>query len=234
MDLQTIGLIIIGTILLGITGAFILSPAFRRDVIASEGEASILGLFNVKGVVIILLIAIFAGSFIYIIRGERSELAVPVNPVDSTHKVSYLITLGNHKKKIEPRMAHVCEVNAFSEACRQEIPVRIGRMNEVNEIPDFYYRIDSVVYTGAKNHKYEYYVSFAERVGGDTVWRQLPSVINKTRNGEADNNSRFLVVTHNRWARQYKVLITLGQPDSLMRNVERASLTVAAAGMELK
>lgn len=64
----TIGLIVIGIILIGIIGAFIISANFRKDVIASEGEAAVFGLINVKGVIIVLLTAIFVGAFVYIIK----------------------------------------------------------------------------------------------------------------------------------------------------------------------
>ncbi|MFK8104114.1 MAG: hypothetical protein AB8G15_16395 [Saprospiraceae bacterium] len=65
---NTIGLVVIGTILVAIISAFILSPQFRKDVIASEGEAALFGMINVKGVMIVLLTAIFGGIFAYIIK----------------------------------------------------------------------------------------------------------------------------------------------------------------------
>tara|TARA_R110002072_G_scaffold74671_14_gene176691 strand:- start:730 stop:1584 length:855 start_codon:yes stop_codon:yes gene_type:complete len=65
---RTIGLIVIGAILLAIVSAFIVSSKFRKDVIASEGEAAVLGLINVKGVIIVLLTGIFGGIFTYIIQ----------------------------------------------------------------------------------------------------------------------------------------------------------------------
>lgn len=70
MDHNTIGLIVIGIILLAIMTAFIFNASFRRDVIASEGEAAVLGLINVKGVIIVLLTAIFGAMFIYILQLE--------------------------------------------------------------------------------------------------------------------------------------------------------------------
>lgn len=68
MDNRTIGLIFCGLILTAIITALIFSSKFRKDVIASEGEASVLGLISVKGVVIVLLTAIFGGIFAYILQ----------------------------------------------------------------------------------------------------------------------------------------------------------------------
>lgn len=70
MDIKLIGLLVIGVILVAIITAFIFSSKFRSDVIASEGEAAVLGLINVKGVIIVLLTAIFGGIFVYILTWE--------------------------------------------------------------------------------------------------------------------------------------------------------------------
>ncbi len=82
-NLKQVGVIVIGIILLAIVLAFIFSGKFRKDVIASEGEAAVLGLINVKGVIIVLLTAIFGGIFVYLIRldATRSEV-ITVSPID--------------------------------------------------------------------------------------------------------------------------------------------------------
>ncbi len=74
---NTIGLVVIGTILVAIMLAFIFSPQFRKDVIASEGEAALFGMINVKGVIIVLLTAIFGGIFAYIIKLD-AEATSPI------------------------------------------------------------------------------------------------------------------------------------------------------------
>lgn len=73
-DLKTLGIIIIGVVLLAIVLAFVFNSKFRKDVIAAEGEAAVLGLINVKGVVIVLLTAIFGGIFAYIIQLDSKEV----------------------------------------------------------------------------------------------------------------------------------------------------------------
>jgi hypothetical protein len=69
----TFGLIVFGIILLAIISAFIFSPSFRKDVIASEGEAAVLGVINVKGVIIVLLMGIFGAFFFAIIRNDAGS-----------------------------------------------------------------------------------------------------------------------------------------------------------------
>jgi len=69
----TFGIVVISVLLSAIIAAFIFSPKFRKDVVASEGEAAVLGLINVKGVIIVLLTAILVGSFVYILKLEASS-----------------------------------------------------------------------------------------------------------------------------------------------------------------
>ena len=88
MDLRTIGLLVTGLILLAIITAFIFSAKFRKDVIASEGEAAVLGLINVKGVIIVLLTGIFGGIFAYIISLEPAE--VTVEDMNSSQALDYM------------------------------------------------------------------------------------------------------------------------------------------------
>lgn len=101
MDLRTIGVILIGVVLLVIVLAFVFSSKFRKDVIASEGEAAILGLINVKGVIIVLLTAIFGGILVYLIQletdvqinGQEPErnLAMAVDILQSTDDDHYTL-----------------------------------------------------------------------------------------------------------------------------------------------
>lgn len=87
---RTIGLIVIGLILLAIVTAFIFSPKFRKDVIASEGEAAVLGLINVKGVIIVLLTGIFGGIFTYIIQLDSAAQNVPSKPINTSEAIAFL------------------------------------------------------------------------------------------------------------------------------------------------
>ena len=68
MESKTIGIIVTGIVLLAIILAFIFNGRFRKDVIASEGEAAVLGMINVKGVIIVLLTAIFGGLLAFMVQ----------------------------------------------------------------------------------------------------------------------------------------------------------------------
>ena len=87
MDHKTLGLYVIGAILLAIVAAFIFSSKFRKDVIASEGEAAVLGIINVKGVIIVLLTAIFGGLFAYIIQPAENP---PIEPMTTSDAIALL------------------------------------------------------------------------------------------------------------------------------------------------
>ena len=52
-------------LLILLLGGFVFSPSLRKDLVASEGEASVLGWISVKGVLIVLLAALFLGGMIY-------------------------------------------------------------------------------------------------------------------------------------------------------------------------
>lgn len=88
---RTIGLIVIGLILLAIITAFIFSSKFRKDVIASEGEAAVLGLINVKGVIIVLLTGIFGGIFTYIIQLDSG--VIETKEINANSAISFLKNL---------------------------------------------------------------------------------------------------------------------------------------------
>ena len=57
-----------GLLLLALIGALIFSQTFRNDVLAGEGEASVLGVLSVKGVAIVLLCGLFLGGLLYPLR----------------------------------------------------------------------------------------------------------------------------------------------------------------------
>ncbi|MEL6866660.1 MAG: hypothetical protein AAFP19_19700 [Bacteroidota bacterium] len=98
MDNKTIGLFVIGSILLIIVLAFAFSPKFRKDVIASEGEAAVLGLINVKGVLIVLLTAIFGGIFAYIIQ---LDAGIVPDAIDTGKALAHLVASEDDQYRIE-------------------------------------------------------------------------------------------------------------------------------------
>lgn len=57
--------------------ALVFNAAFREDVLGGEGEASILGIITVKGVVIVLLCALFLAGLVYPIT--KNNDSVPNN-----------------------------------------------------------------------------------------------------------------------------------------------------------
>ena len=86
VDLKFAGLVTIGLLLAAIITAFIFSKKFREDVISSEGEASVFGMINVKGVIVVLLSAIFVGAFIYIIQMDNNN----TEEIDTSAAINYL------------------------------------------------------------------------------------------------------------------------------------------------
>ncbi len=98
---RTIGLIVIGIILLAIVTAFIFSSKFRKDVIASEGEAAVLGLINVKGVIIVLLTGIFGGIFTYIIQLDSG--VIPPQEMSANSAINFLKNLDDEEYTISDK-----------------------------------------------------------------------------------------------------------------------------------
>lgn len=84
-DLKFLGLATIGILLSAIIVAFIFSKKFREDVIASPGEASVFGMINVKGVIVVLLSAIFVGAFVYIIQMDNNKMKALDTPTAINH-----------------------------------------------------------------------------------------------------------------------------------------------------
>lgn len=56
---------ICGLLLVLLVSALIINKSFRSDVLGGEGEATVLGLLSIKGVVIVVLCGLFLGGFIY-------------------------------------------------------------------------------------------------------------------------------------------------------------------------
>lgn len=57
--------IISSIILISLIGALIFKDSFRKDILISEGEATIFGILNVKGVAIVVLTGLFLGAIIW-------------------------------------------------------------------------------------------------------------------------------------------------------------------------
>jgi len=66
--------IISSIILISLIGALIFKEKFRKDILVSEGEATIFGILNVKGVAIIVLTGLFLGSLIWSTSNNSKKL----------------------------------------------------------------------------------------------------------------------------------------------------------------
>ena len=229
--LYYIGLSVIGLILLIIIVAFVFSEKFRKDVIASQGEASILGMFNVKGVIIILLTAIFVGAFIYIInispsnsksgsQGKSSQK----QSVRSSQKTNHYIQDNN---VIINDTAYYTASTAQKVCYTKDNFIVIGdSYYEIDGSIDLYYRVDSVVWTGGSD-VYNFYVFFGEMNNDSIIWRKNPIIFNKTPNGRITKDSEFKFLTDPRWKMEYQVLMALGQPDEDKKRIQNNSIIVA-------
>ena len=235
--MQLIAVLIIGAILLIIIGAFVFSSSFRKDVIASEGEASILGLFNVKGVLIILLTAIFCGTFIYILREDMPEILAQnkLNSQPKQHSSIQWTDLENGGKKIIQDSVAVCEVNPLIGATCLKRRTDIGKIFEVDGISNFYFRIDSAQYVYKNKSSYRFDVVFGEKnKSGEILWLDMPKTLYKTLNGNLDEHSQFTDVSDSRWKRQYKVIMTIGQPNPEFEFVDLVYLIVASWEVDVR
>lgn len=66
--------IISSIILISLIGALIFKESFRKDILVSEGEATIFGILNVKGVAIIVLSGLFLGALIWSTNSNSKKL----------------------------------------------------------------------------------------------------------------------------------------------------------------
>ncbi len=128
----------------------------------------------------------------------------------------------------------LCEASALLKACHRNVSVTVRQEYPVSGIQGFYYRVDSVWYTGERGKQYQYRIAFGERnPEGTIVWAADPLYIHKTANGSIASGSTFEEVGDHRWSRQYSVLMGLGQPDSLMNHIEKAFLVVASTEVNM-
>jgi len=234
MDIQLIALIVIGVILLIIIGAFVFSSSFRKDVIASEGEASILGMFNVKGVLIILLMAIFCGTFIYVLQYENNGNKTDSKTEDKDINIEW-VGLENVRKQILLDSVLLCEMTPLLGTSYIKNFTKLGEVNEINGINNFYYRLDSINYVNIANSRYRFMVSFGEgNRDGKIVWQETPKTIYKTNDAQITDQTQFFDISNPLWKKHYKVMMTLGQPDESLNYVEKAHLIVVSAEVDIQ
>lgn len=116
---QIFGLVTVSALLVAIIVAFIISPKFRKDVIAGEGEAAVLGIINVKGVIIVLLSALLIGSLLFILRLDAGG-----NPD--------LVYDGNESKRVSGELAN-CSLNVDRDTIFVSVNgTRIGVLDKSN------------------------------------------------------------------------------------------------------
>jgi len=133
MDNRTLGLIIIGVILMSIIAAFILNSKFREDVITGEGGANILGLINVRGVVIVLLTAILGGMFIYIIQlnpiVDKIEITtgMAINHLEDAKDVIY--SINGENDSILSIVANSKNIGKLSEVLNKDLSATKSLVN---------------------------------------------------------------------------------------------------------
>lgn len=229
-----IGLIVIGIILLAVMGAFIFSDKFRKDVIASEGEASVFGLLNVKGVIIVLLTAVFCGAFIYIISltktPELPEIKVPKLNIteEGAKKIVVPDSVGVDKYVFRPDITthmKVSTVGNISEHMKDR-EYSIGRLHYI--IKD----IDRHI-SGSKT-LYFYTVLFGEADKNNNkkvIWNESPDDIEKTENGRIDPHC-YLTLKNDKWENSYSVVMAFGQPDESLSMVDLCTIIVNSSSVE--
>jgi uncharacterized protein YneR len=81
--------IISSIILISLIGALIFKDSFRKDILISEGEATIFGILNVKGVAIVVLTGLFLGAIIWSTNNTSKKLP------DNLSKTVYQNQLSN-------------------------------------------------------------------------------------------------------------------------------------------
>lgn len=246
MELQTLALVIIGIILLFIIGAFVFSSSFRKDVTAAEGEASVLGMFSVKGVLIILLCAIFCGTFIVIFQSDKKNSSTRVDVSQTSNNLDKTRPSVDLKKP----SGHIYNVLVDSFVSHEITPVitsiitkdiiNFGTKTVVDGMPNFYFRIDSVEYDNNIKSRYNYFVNFAEANESDTIWLNTPRLVEKSANGEFDTNSKIMDINNEAWSSRYKVLMLLGHPsgydikEKAYKRIEMATLIFVSARVDVR
>lgn len=221
-----VALAIIGIILLAIVGAFIFSENFRKDVIASEGEASVFGMINVKGVIIILLAGIFCGAFVWILsenskttpstkdnrefisklRELNNRMANPVKDRFGYHTV----LLNNDTIRFTPQQetAYFKSVPPYKSYPTNERHYPFEVTSGCQSLREFWFQIDTIVnmtmYPGCT---YDYQLSFGE---GNVKYHKSYRIA-KTAGGGLDGS--IYLLSNPKWNYSYSLMIGLGQPE---------------------
>ncbi|MDH6312475.1 uncharacterized protein (UPF0333 family) [Parabacteroides sp. PFB2-10] len=225
---QIIALVIIGALLIIIIAAFVFSSSFRKDVIASEGEASILGLFNVKGVLIILLAAIFCGALIYVFeKGSDKEKALQENMANKTEP--NVTHYGSLTKKILVDDNVKWEIKPIVSAVEYKMGTKFNVAKKVSGVEDFYFCVESAEFIGGDS-LYLYQVRFGEKPQDgnmdDIIWEEVAQEYPKTPSARFTDIVIINDVRHKDWRRQYKVMMALGQPLMEKKEVQMLRLVV--------
>lgn len=222
---KTLGLIIIGIILLAIILAFIFSANFRKDVIASEGEAKVLGLINVKGVIIVLLTAIFAGAFVYILQLDlKPDSSTPntiISPAVATPNSRLSASVNKTdlaKWQIKKDAFDLGYVNLKSnqavlfydnEAVQE---YQIKKEYKIGNLA-FNFIIDSIYRTETKQGtQYNYLIRFGEGDNGNISWQTTATTFVKTENGKLNPKKPLAKIQDNKWESVYYLDFGIGEP----------------------
>lgn len=224
--MEIVGLVIIGGILIAIISAFIFSEKFRKDVIASEGEASVFGMINVKGVIIVLLTAIFCGAFIWIMDNKTTEIPDCLsekklielenrlrNP--SREKDGYGILLSDSSTVVsftpKTQIAYKRNAQQFRVGQRYTLFKTIAG-KEV--FADFWFKIDTIKIIGPEMYSHE--VIFGE---GEISYPDTVEII-KTAAGVITDKTEVLSLNHKEWKHSYTVMMALGYPWKKDKKIE--------------
>ncbi len=78
---ESIPTYVFGISLIAIVAATIVSPGFRTDILAGNGETEIFGILSASGAVLVLLVAILVGGLILSARFLKSTLKSTVRNI---------------------------------------------------------------------------------------------------------------------------------------------------------
>jgi hypothetical protein len=130
--------IISSIILISLIGALIFKENFRKDILISEGEATIFGILNVKGAAIIALAGLFLGAIIWSTNNSTKKLP------ENLSRTVYQIQLShfNQIKTICNSMNRAVfnfynsrgYLRGFSKGFSGTIPNNINYAKEINSI----------------------------------------------------------------------------------------------------
>jgi len=218
-----IGIIIIGIALMLIVGAFVFSNTFRKDVIASEGEASMFGVLNIKGVIIILLMGVLVTALVLIINNMKPE------NFRSSGTSRTAVTPGSPGSSGTPKTP--CpekECPPQTAIIKHHTPNGRTKVKTAYQIDDsnLYFKVDTIEYFKGS---YEFSVYFGEKdIATDTiVWKEEPLPFTKVPDAAIkDYNFKSISYknSYKKWTKSYKILVALGQPLEDLKNIDKVQI----------